>query len=82
MHLGNNKHTRARPRGAADGERTEADGQTEKGTDGVRPREANATERAVEYCFQNPLLLLTVLLLGDGPHCAPQRKDHRRLRKG
>lgn len=42
------RHTRARPRGAADGERTEADGQTEKGTDGVRPREANATERAVE----------------------------------
>ena len=25
---------------------TEADGQTEKGTDGVRPREANATEHA------------------------------------
>lgn len=42
------RHTRARPRGVADGERTEADGQTEKGTDGVRPREANATERAVE----------------------------------
>lgn len=39
------RHTRARPREAADGERTEADGQTERGTDGVRPREANATEQ-------------------------------------
>ena len=27
-----------------DGERTEADGQTEKGTDGVRPREANVQD--------------------------------------
>ena len=42
------RHTRARPRGAADGERTEADGQTERGTDGVRPREAKATQPAVE----------------------------------
>lgn len=39
------RHTRARPREAADGERTEADGQTERSTDGVRPREANATEQ-------------------------------------
>ena len=29
-------NARARPRGAADGERTEADGQTEKGTDGEK----------------------------------------------
>lgn len=36
------------PRGAADGERTEADGRTERGTDGVRPRDTNATEPAVE----------------------------------
>ncbi|XP_043318315.1 collagen alpha-1(I) chain-like [Cervus canadensis] len=36
------------PRGAADGERTEADGRTERGTDGVRPCDTNATEPAVE----------------------------------
>ncbi|XP_065794611.1 collagen alpha-1(I) chain-like [Muntiacus reevesi] len=34
---GEARHTRARPREAADGERTEAGGRTERGTDGVRP---------------------------------------------
>ncbi|XP_055284529.1 basic proline-rich protein-like [Moschus berezovskii] len=47
------RRTGARPRGAADGEeRTEAggqtDGRTERGTDGVQPPEAEATEPAAE----------------------------------
>ena len=49
---GEARHTRARPRGAADGERNEAGGRTERGTDGagggLRPRDTNATEPAVE----------------------------------
>lgn len=42
------RHTRALYQGAAGGQQTEADGRTETGTDGVRPREANATEPAAE----------------------------------
>ncbi|XP_052520224.1 collagen alpha-1(I) chain-like, partial [Budorcas taxicolor] len=42
------RHTGARPRGAADGEGTEADGRTERGTDGMRPRGADTTRPAAE----------------------------------
>ncbi|XP_068818318.1 collagen alpha-1(III) chain-like [Capricornis sumatraensis] len=42
------RHAGARPRGAADGEGTEADGQTERGTDGMRPRGADTARPAAE----------------------------------
>ncbi|XP_052520172.1 basic proline-rich protein-like [Budorcas taxicolor] len=42
------RHTGARPRGAADGEGTEAGGRTERGTDGMRPRGADTTRPAAE----------------------------------
>ena len=37
-------HRGTRPRGAADGEGTEADGRAERGTDGMRPRGADTAQ--------------------------------------
>lgn len=45
---GSEAHRGTRPRGAADGEGTEADGRTERGTDGVRPRGADTTQPVAE----------------------------------
>ncbi|XP_069445020.1 collagen alpha-1(I) chain-like [Ovis canadensis] len=45
---GSEPHQGTRPRGAADGEGTEADGRTERGTDGMRPRGADTTQPVAE----------------------------------
>ena len=43
---GSEAHQGTRPRGAADGEGTEADGRAERGTDGMRPRGADTAQPA------------------------------------
>ena len=43
---GSEAHRGTRPRGAADGEGTEADGRAERGTDGMRPRGADTAQPA------------------------------------
>ncbi|XP_055272749.1 translation initiation factor IF-2-like [Moschus berezovskii] len=76
------RRTGARPRGAADGEeRTEAggqtDGRTERGTDGVQPPEAEATEPAAEAGWRAPPRGRRLKTAGGAGGSEPAARAHR-----